>query len=239
MVNFHVYLIHVLIFIFQTDREKKMVEINFLCVHKKLRSKRLAPVLIKEITRKVHLQNIFQAVYTSGSLLPKPVTEASYYHRSLNPKKLIECEFSYLRKNMTLARTIKLYKLPESPLIPGFRRMEPKDIDQVCTLYHKFMQDMDYYQRMSIEEARHYLLPKEEALQSFVVEEGDSGKIIAFVSFYTIDNQVLGNPKHKAIKAGYVWFYYAPDDEMLKRVVNDALICARNVSSAIIGPFIC
>lgn len=25
----------------------KMVEINFLCVHKKLRSKRLAPVLIK------------------------------------------------------------------------------------------------------------------------------------------------------------------------------------------------
>merc|ERR1719361_1734156 len=28
-----------------------MVEINFLCVHKKLRSHRLAPVLIKEITR--------------------------------------------------------------------------------------------------------------------------------------------------------------------------------------------
>ena len=27
-----------------------MVEINFLCVHKKLRSKRVAPVLIKEAT---------------------------------------------------------------------------------------------------------------------------------------------------------------------------------------------
>src|ERR1700753_500186 len=27
-------------------------EINFLCIHKKLRSKRLAPVLIKEITRR-------------------------------------------------------------------------------------------------------------------------------------------------------------------------------------------
>jgi hypothetical protein len=32
-----------------------MVEINFLCVHKRLRSKRLAPVLIKEITRRVNL----------------------------------------------------------------------------------------------------------------------------------------------------------------------------------------
>lgn len=54
-------------------REKKMVEINFLCVHKKLRSKRVAPVLIREITRRVHLEGIFQAVYTAGVVLPKPV----------------------------------------------------------------------------------------------------------------------------------------------------------------------
>ena len=50
-----------------------MVEINFLCVHKKLRSKRVAPVLIKEITRRVHMEGIFQAVYTAGVVLPKPV----------------------------------------------------------------------------------------------------------------------------------------------------------------------
>jgi len=36
------------------------VEINFLCVHKKLRHKRLAPVLIKEITRRVNLHDIWQ-----------------------------------------------------------------------------------------------------------------------------------------------------------------------------------
>ena len=50
-----------------------MVEINFLCVHKKLRSKRVAPVLIREITRRVHLRGLFQAVYTAGVVLPKPV----------------------------------------------------------------------------------------------------------------------------------------------------------------------
>ena len=37
-----------------------MVEINFLCVHKKLRTKRLAPVLIKEITRRVNTRNVWQ-----------------------------------------------------------------------------------------------------------------------------------------------------------------------------------
>jgi glycylpeptide N-tetradecanoyltransferase len=69
------------------------VEINFLCVHKKLRHKRLAPVLIKEITRRVNLHNIWQAVYTAGVLLPKPVSECQYWHRSLNPKKLISIGF--------------------------------------------------------------------------------------------------------------------------------------------------
>ena len=62
-----------LINIFVNYRKKHMVEINFLCVHKKLRSKRVAPVLIREITRRVHLRGMFQAVYTAGVVLPKPV----------------------------------------------------------------------------------------------------------------------------------------------------------------------
>lgn len=73
----------------------KVVEINFLCVHKKLRSKRLAPVLIREITRRVNLTGIFQAVYTAGVVLPKPVTTCRYWHRSLNPKKLIDVSFHF------------------------------------------------------------------------------------------------------------------------------------------------
>ena len=39
-----------------TDGKTKIfAEINFLCVHKQLRQHRLAPVLIKEITRRVNL----------------------------------------------------------------------------------------------------------------------------------------------------------------------------------------
>ena len=91
----------------------KTVEINFLCVLKQLRSKRMAPVLISEVTRRVNLHGIFQAVYTAGIVLPKPVASCRYWHRSLNPKKLIECNFSHLNQRMTMTRTIKLYKLPE------------------------------------------------------------------------------------------------------------------------------
>lgn len=128
-------------------RLKKMVEINFLCVHKKLRSKRVAPVLIREITRRVNLEGIFQAVYTAGVVLPKPVSTCRYqdthtsvnhyclntgtllelctetlywfyryWHRSLNPRKLVEVKFSHLSRNMTLQRTMKLYRLPDVSL---------------------------------------------------------------------------------------------------------------------------
>lgn len=41
----------------------KAAIIDFLCVHKKLRSKRLAPVLIKEITRRVHLTDGWQVKF--------------------------------------------------------------------------------------------------------------------------------------------------------------------------------
>jgi glycylpeptide N-tetradecanoyltransferase len=47
----------------QSTSSLDVMEINFLCVHKKLRSKRLAPVLIKEITRRVNQTGVFQAVY--------------------------------------------------------------------------------------------------------------------------------------------------------------------------------
>lgn len=40
-------------------KEIKMAEINFLCVHKSLRDKRLATVLIKEVTRRVNLHDIW------------------------------------------------------------------------------------------------------------------------------------------------------------------------------------
>ena len=72
------------------DEILRVVEVNFLCVHKKLRNKRVAPVLIRELIRVVSLNRIFQAVYTTGVILPKPVAVCRYYHRPINPKKLIE-----------------------------------------------------------------------------------------------------------------------------------------------------
>ena len=44
----------------------------------------------------MNLRGIWQAAYTAGVVLPKPVATAQYWHRSLNPKKLIGVGFSRL-----------------------------------------------------------------------------------------------------------------------------------------------
>lgn len=65
-------------------------EIDFLCIHEKLRTKRLAPVLIKEVTRRVNLKGIWQAIYTAGRYIPTPIAYTRYYYRSINYKKLLD-----------------------------------------------------------------------------------------------------------------------------------------------------
>lgn len=94
------------------DRKVKLAQINYLCVNKKLRNKRLAPVLIKEVTRKVNLSEVWQAVYTAGIVVPIPAGTATYSHRSLNPKKLIEVGFSALPLGESMAAHLKKCKLP-------------------------------------------------------------------------------------------------------------------------------
>jgi len=146
---------------YQYDFHKiKTAEINFLCVHKKLRSKRLAPVLIKEVTRRINLRGVWQAVYTAGVVLPKPMAECRYYHRSLNPKKLIDVGFSSLNRHMTMARTIRMYKLPEEPQIEGIRPMEEKDVGGVYSLLKGYLKSFGLHPELTQDEVRHWIMPR-------------------------------------------------------------------------------
>merc|ERR1712127_590671 len=110
------------------DEPNDMVEVNFLCVHKKLRSKRLAPVLIKEITRRVNHTGVYQAVYTAGVVLPGHVASCRYYHRTLDARKLVDIGFTRLPERMTMARRGKLYKLPQETALGGLRPMTKEDV---------------------------------------------------------------------------------------------------------------
>ncbi|KAF7411737.1 glycylpeptide N-tetradecanoyltransferase 1 [Vespula maculifrons] len=208
------------------NHTKKMVEINFLCVHKKLRSKRVAPVLIREITRRVNLQGIFQAVYTAGVVLPKPVATCRYWHRSLNPKKLIEIKFSHLSRNMTMQRTLKLYKLPENTKVPGFRKLVYTDIPQAHKILSDYLEKFDLAPIFTIEEFQHWFLPQNGMINTFVVE--NDGKITDMVSYYTLPSSIMHHQAHKTLKAAYSFYNVSTVTPWLE-LMTDALISARNL----------
>lgn len=217
-------------------------EVNFLCVHKKLRSKRLTPVLIKEITRRCYVEGVFQAVYTVGSLLPTPVSTCRYFHRALNWEKLYDVGFSPLPPNSTKQRQILRYKLPEKTSTPGLRLMEPKDVDVVLDLLRRYLKRMDMAQEFSKTDFEHWMIPKKESKEqvvwSYVIEDPSTKKITDFVSFYNLESSVLGHKKHTVIKAAYLFYYatetaFDKDKTLLKprlnALIKDALILAKKV----------
>lgn len=214
-------------FISVYKQPERMVEINFLCVHKKLRSKRLAPVLIQEITRRVNLKNIWQAVYTAGTLLPRPVTSCRYYHRSLNPKKLIEVGFSRIAPRMTMARTIRLYALKPETSVPGLRTMTPADVPVATKLLADYNEQFNLHFDFNEEDLAHWLLPRDGVIYSYVVEDPESHDITDLCSFYALPSSVIRHPTHKTLNAAYS-FCNATSKTSLESLIRDAMILARN-----------
>eukprot|EP00088_Acartia_fossae_P017955 TRINITY_DN20295_c0_g1_i2.p1 TRINITY_DN20295_c0_g1~~TRINITY_DN20295_c0_g1_i2.p1 ORF type:complete len:479 (+),score=119.17 TRINITY_DN20295_c0_g1_i2:30-1439(+) len=206
------------------EKSKQMVEINFLCVHKKLRSKRLAPVLIREITRRVNQKGIFQAVYTAGVVLPKPIGTCRYWHRSLNPKKLIEVKFSHLSRNMTMQRHLKLYRLPDDTKVAGLRLFESKDIPAVTVLLNEYLSNFTLSPVFNETEVEHWFTPKANIINSYVVE--NDGKITDFMSFYCLPSTVMNHPTHKSIKAAYSFYNVATSTNWVE-MMHDALVLAK------------
>lgn len=211
--------------------EIMMVEINYLCVHKKLRAKRLAPVLIKEITRRVNLRDIWQAVYTAGVVLPKAVAQNRYYHRSLNPKKLIDIGFSRLHRNMTMMRTIKLYKVADKPTLPGFRQMTVADVKQVHALLNTYLQKFALAPVFEEEEIAHWLVPRKGVIDAYVVADEKSGKITDLCSFYHLPSTVIGHATHSTMYAAYSFYNvsHLPTEDRWNTLMGDALIMAKSL----------
>lgn len=231
-------------------------EVNYLCVHKKLRSKRLTPVLIKEVTRQCNLKGVFQALYTAGTLLPTPISVCKYYHRCLNVSKLVNVRFTHVPQNQTLARMIRLNKVPERPRLEsqGLREMEEKDVPEVTALYDAYMKRFGMAIILTEDEVRHQFLsgrgvgptekdswrkPREgQVVWTYVVENPETHKITDFFSFYSLPSTIMNHPKYNVLNAAYLYYYGtnvafepgADDDGRLKKrleeLVGDALIIA-------------
>ena len=213
------------------DNEIKMAKVCFLCVKKEFRNKRLTPVLIKEITRRINLKNIWQGVYKTFTFLPKAFTKSQYYYRSINLKKLLDVQYTSLPNNkISIGNTLKKYELPDELQITGFRKMEEKDLEQINELILLRNKKYKIYEILNKEEIMHWLLPKNNIVYTYVLED-EEHKITDFCSFYSIQRTVLNNQnkkdsKYKKINFAYELINYNSSISM-KELLRCAIILAK------------
>lgn len=197
-------------------------EVNFLCIHKSLRSRRLAPVMIREITRKSHFLGIRQGIYTAGVRLPEPFAVATYFHRPLNAAKVLATGFCNELPPEEIPLFLQMFEREEEgravrALLAKanihYRKASLQDMSQMYALFQVFMQQFALKPLFTMEEFEHWLLPRDGVISNWVFLEG--GKMLGFYSVYAIPSSVLDSESGAVVASlqNAYSFYYALSQE--------------------------
>ncbi|XP_010479398.2 PREDICTED: glycylpeptide N-tetradecanoyltransferase 1-like [Camelina sativa] len=212
------------------DKVISMANINFLCIDTDLRSRRLAPILIMEVTRRVRLKNIWQAAYPSRDVVSRPVTTCQYWGRMLNPKKLIDAGYADLGERMKMSMAVKLYKVPDAPSTPGFREMGPFDVFGVTEFLRNYLSQFGIAACFDADDVEHWFLPREDVIHTYLVVSPETSEITDFCSFYTVPFTISDsdsrNPKNTTVQCAYS-YYNVVTQTSLPKLMNDVLTVSK------------
>ena len=82
------------------------------------------------------LHNIYNPPFITYSISTQ-LLNYRYWLRPLNPKKLIDVNFSHLSRNMTMEQHLNLYRLPDEAKTEGLRKLKITDVPEACALLNK------------------------------------------------------------------------------------------------------
>ena len=119
-------------------KQVKIIEGNFLTVHKKLREKRMAQTIITEVLRRQRKLGYNLSLYTSGKSMPTPFVTVHYMNRFLNVQRLVDGKYTNAAPGVTMKDFEKKYRLPnrDGIKINGvIRHMTKKDLARVHKLF--------------------------------------------------------------------------------------------------------
>eukprot|EP00494_Astrolonche_serrata_P025167 UN25428 len=156
-----------------------MAQLNFLAVHEKLRSKRLTPVIMKEMIRRFNCNDIWHGIATATPFITKPISKCCYYYKILNNEKFNPDGGGNTKQN---PKDVEI-TLPLRPV----KKSDIPDIHKLLMIY--FKEKLTVYPHWTEKDTEHYLLPRENVISSYVIET--DGKITDFISFYTVMSYLI------------------------------------------------
>lgn len=163
----------------------EIFQVNFLCVHSKLRNKRLTPVIIEEMFRRWRCINNNICIAMGPVSLPiSQIINVKQYHRSLNIKNLIEKKFWSLDyKNIRKDKLYKIYdNIPKTSLYNKLQVLNERDIDSAYLCYTKYTKSFKFYNKFSKEVFKYYFLAK--GVHTYIIYNNNIvTDIVSFISF--------------------------------------------------------
>ncbi|XP_035469597.2 glycylpeptide N-tetradecanoyltransferase 1 isoform X2 [Scophthalmus maximus] len=150
----------------------------------------------------------------------------TYWHRPLNPRKLMEVNYPGLRQNMNLQRALKFNRLPAVTKTKGLRPMTERDVAGTHSLLQTNGSKFQLRPVWSPQEVEHWLLPREGVIDTYVVE-GDGGALTDVVSFYSVSSRVLNHPVHADLRAAHL-LHMASSATDLADLMEDTVVLAKS-----------
>ena len=93
-------------------------------------------------------------------MIPTPISTCKYYHRTLNVPKLVDAKFTFVPRNMTIARMIRQFKTPSTLAMSrsGLWELEDRDVPAVTELFSRYMARFDMVPLLEEDDVRHQFL---------------------------------------------------------------------------------
>jgi glycylpeptide N-tetradecanoyltransferase len=188
----------------------KQIEINFLCIDKKLRGIRLAPILINEVARRVKFHNIWSAIYSTGIHLPNSIVKINYYHKNINLNKLLKNGFTLSTNDNIINSNICLEKInfcQSENLINECRKKLNNHL-----LKYKINRCFTFDEFIS-----HFI--NNDIVSCYVVKNKINNEITDFISWYKMDMKILNN-NTEVIKQGFFYYYFNEKSLLIDLVIG-------------------
>ena len=188
------------------DTEVRAVQVNFLCVHKEYRGKKIVEYLITEAKRVSENKNRNQSIATIHHSIPGSILKSSYWHRLINVQKLSKCGFYTTNRPKA-----KVFEIRGRSY---FRKMVSNDVPKVTQILKEYFKKFKIAPVVNDSWVRHWLMPRDGVVYSYLNDE--TGE---FLSFYSIPYDTIDN----SVTVNQAYLFYMTGDNF-----NDAFLIAKN-----------
>jgi glycylpeptide N-tetradecanoyltransferase len=167
------------------DKQEDVADINYLCVHPKLRENNLSPVLIDEVIRKLSNQNIKVGFFKTTNYIPSPICKLEYYHRPLRYKKLYENGFIRLDKDAHSTESADYSFQVQYKQNPRHIKMTEKHYEKAFELLNEYHDQYNLHEVYTLEKFIK-TFANSDIVSSYVILDENEDVVIDFYSYYKL-----------------------------------------------------